>query len=63
MEEQSGLISFCFMMVILSVAIFVIVYWMDIDEEEKEAKRRQSFDRVEWSSYQVNKNDEPEKLV
>jgi len=63
MEEQSGLVSFCFMFVILAVAIFVIVYWMDIDEEEKEAKRRQGFDRVEWSSYQINKEDNNDKVA
>jgi hypothetical protein len=63
MEDQSGLVSFCFVLFILAAAIFIMVCWIDIDEEEKEARRRQGFDRVEWSSYQVNKDDETDTIT
>ncbi|CAB4128426.1 hypothetical protein UFOVP270_19 [uncultured Caudovirales phage] len=63
MDDQSGLVSFFFMLIILAAAIFFMVYWMDIDEEEKESKRYQGFDRVEWSRYLVTKDDDLEKKV
>lgn len=63
MEDQSGLVSFFVVFFMLCVSVFIVIYWYDIDDEENEARERQNYNRVEWSNYQMDKENETDKIA